>query len=223
MEKYSFFNSVNGDRKYDVDDWSKWFIDFFTNGIFNNGLQVKAGNGMQIIISPGVAFAQGHKYYNDSDFSHTITIADSDQDRIDNVVLRVDETNRTFTSQIIEGSYAKTPVAPNLVRNTTTYDLRLATISIPAGTTEITSDMITDCRFNSSDCGSVIQAVQNPDFTKVVEECYKQVEEVVENAKEILSENVAGELLNKINENSENEWEVVDIPDEELDEWTVVE
>lgn len=200
MERYQFFNSENGDRKYNANDWSEYFEDFFTAGIFNNSLKVKPGSGMQVIIEPGKAFAKGHKYINDSDLSKTISIADGNQDRIDNIVLRVDETNRTFLAQVIQGNYASDPVAPNLVRDIVTHDLRIATVHVPAGATEITVDMITDCRFNSSDCGNVIQAVQSPELTKIFDQCMEQVQSAVNNIKDILSGDVAGHLQNEIND-----------------------
>ncbi|MGR5876778.1 hypothetical protein ACT7C3_11385 [Bacillus pacificus] len=45
MEKFSFFGSVNGDRKYKAEDWANYFNKFITNGYFPNvasNLQVMA-------------------------------------------------------------------------------------------------------------------------------------------------------------------------------------
>ena len=200
MEQYSFFNSVNGDRRYDASDLAEFFLPFFTNGIFNNGLKVTADEGMKINIATGRAYCNGHRYINkDTVLTKTIDIADGEQSRIDNVVLRVDETNRTFTCQIVKGSYSSNPVAPSLVRDTTTYDLRLATISVPAGVTEITDDLIKDCRFNSDDCGNVVQAVQTIDTTNIFAQYEAKFNELFNQMKGILSEDSAGQLLVEIN------------------------
>ncbi|HIT38205.1 MAG TPA: hypothetical protein IAB59_07010 [Candidatus Onthousia faecipullorum] len=217
MEQYSFFNSVNGDRRYDASDLAEFFLPFFTNGIFNNGLKVTADEGMKVNIATGRAYCNGHRYINkDTVLTKTIDIADGEQSRIDNVVLRVDETNRTFTCQIVKGSYSSNPVPPALIRDTTTYDLRLATISIPAGTTEITDDLITDCRFNSSDCGNVIQAVQGADFTDIFSQFETKFNNWFNDLEVTLDENTATNLTNRIITLENNEIVLGTCTDEEL-------
>lgn len=57
-----------------------------------------------------------------------------------------------------------------MTRGTSIYEIRIAKINIPAGTTAITTDLIEDTRFNSSDCGNVICAVQTPDFTNILDQ-----------------------------------------------------
>ena len=94
--------------------------------------------------------------------------ADGILNRIDNIVIRLDIPNRQVTAEIVQGNFSENAVAPALTRGTSVYDLRIAKISIPAGTTAITQDLITDCRFDSNDCGNVICAVQSPDFTDIL-------------------------------------------------------
>ena len=118
---------------------------------------------MTITIKEGDANIEGYRYTNTGDLVKTIEMADGTLNRIDNVVLRLDLTNRLISAQIIKGTFADKPVAPELVRTSTIYDLRIAKISIPAGTTTITQDLITDTRFITSDCGNVISTVQTPD------------------------------------------------------------
>jgi hypothetical protein len=82
-----------------------------------------------------------------------ITVADGSLGRIDTVILRLDLNARTITAQIITGTPAVSPSAPALVRTSEQYDLMLAKISVLAGTTAITSALITDTRLDSSVCG----------------------------------------------------------------------
>ena len=163
MEKFSFFNDINDDRVYYAEDFARHLKKYFTNGIFNNELKVIANNDMTITIKEGDANIEGYRYTNTGDLVKTIDNADGTLNRIDNVVLRLDLTNRLISAQIIKGTFADKPVAPELVRTSTIYDLRIAKISIPAGTTTITQDLITDTRFITSDCGNVISTVQTPD------------------------------------------------------------
>ena len=178
MEKFSFFNDVDGDRVYYAEDFARHLATYFTNGIFNNGCQVLADNDdMSVNVSVGSANINGYRYDNDAIKTLSIANADGVLNRIDNVVIRWDLTNRTITTQVIQGAFAENPVAPALVRTSTTFDLRIAKISIPAGTTEITQNLVTDTRFITSDCGNVISTVQTPD----TEQLFIQIQAIFDN------------------------------------------
>ena len=215
MEKFSFFNDVNGDRVYYAEDWARHLKKYFTNGIFNNELNVVANNDMTITIKEGDANIEGYRYTNTGDLVKTIDNADGTLNRIDNVVLRLDLTNRLISAQIIKGTFADKPVTPELVRTSTIYDLRIAKISIPAGTTTITQDLITDTRFITSDCGNVISTVQTPDtenlfiqmqnlFEKQINELNNNFETWFDSIKNQLDSDAAGNLQNQINNLNSN-------------------
>lgn len=168
-EKSSFFDSINADRVYYAADWASHLAEYFTNGIFNNGLMVVANNNMSVSIQLGAANINGYKYKLDTN-PKVINVSNADGilNRIDNIVIRLDIPNRQITAEIVNGDFAEKPVAPVLSRGTSVYDLRIAKINIPAGTTAITSDLIEDTRFNNNDCGNVICAVQNPNFSDIL-------------------------------------------------------
>lgn len=168
-EKSSFFDSINKDRAYYAADFASHMAEYFTNGIFNNGLKVTANNDMSVSVQLGAANINGYKYKLDTN-PKVIEVANADGilNRIDNIVIRLDIPNRQITTEIINGNFAEKAIAPVLSRGTSVYDLRIAKINIPAGTTAITTDLIEDTRFNSSDCGNVICAVQNPNFTDIL-------------------------------------------------------
>ena len=167
-EKYSFFDSVDSDRIYFAADWALHLSKYFTNGIFNNGLRVVANGDMTVSVEIGDANINGYRYTNDTEKVITVANADGVLDRVDNIVIRLDLVNRQITAEIVQGTFAETAVAPALVRGSSVYDLRIAKISVPAGTTEITTQLIEDTRFNDSDCGNVICAVTNPDFSNIL-------------------------------------------------------
>lgn len=215
MEKFSFFNDVNDDRVYYAEDWARHLKKYFTNGIFNNELNVVSNNDMTITIKEGDANIEGYRYTNTGDLVKTIDNADGTLNRIDNVVLRLDLTNRLISAQIIKGTFADKPVVPELVRTSTIYDLRIAKISIPAGTTTITQDLITDTRFITSDCGNVISTVQTPDtenlfiqmqtlFEKQINELNNNFEIWFDSIKNQLDSDAAGNLQNQINNLNSN-------------------
>lgn len=210
MEKCSFFNDVDGDRVYYAEDFAMHLAMYFTNGIFNNGLQVLADtNDMSVNVQTGSANINGYRYDNDAIKTLSIDNADGVLNRVDNIVIRLDLTNRLISTQVIKGTFAQSPVAPDLVRSSTIYDLRIAKVSIPAGTTTITQDLVTDCRFLTNDCGDVISTVQTPDtenlfiqieqiFTNTINEMTDNFETWFQHIKDHLSEDSAGELQSEI-------------------------
>lgn len=210
MEKYTFFNDVDDDRIYFAEDFARHLATYFTNGIFNNGCQVLGNNDdMSVNVSVGSANINGYRYDNDAIKTLNIDNADGVLNRIDNIVIRWDLTNRIITTQVIKGTFAENPVAPDLVRSSTIYDLRIAKISVPAGTTTITPDLITDTRFITSDCGDVISTIQTPDteglftqieaiFTNTIADMNSTFEEWFDKIKGQLDEDTAGKLADNI-------------------------
>lgn len=198
-QKYGFFNSVNNDRVYDAADVAGFLSKFFTNGIFNNSLAVSSNDNMTVSVATGNANINGYGYENTEILTFDIDEADSTLNRIDSVICRLDLTNRQITTMILQGSYATTPSQPSITRTGTIYDLRLANISIPAETTRITADMITDTRFGS-DCGNVTQAVLELDTSEIFAQYESWFKEWFENLQEQLDTSQAGHLQNEIDD-----------------------
>lgn len=159
MAKYGFFNSLNGDRTYDADDLSDFFLKLIPNGILRSSgadpLKVSEGTGMTVEIAPGYAFIQAKYLLIEAATSLTIPAADSSLDRIDRVVIRLDRQQRKMYLRVSAGTPAATPEPPELARLSSVYDLSLATISVSAGATAITDADITDDRSDSALCGLV--------------------------------------------------------------------
>lgn len=170
MAEHSYFwPDVNGDRQYTDDDFAEYAGSFATRGVYDGNLAVTAGGNMSIIIPAGRAFVgpawKVRKYYNDSPLTLTVANADGVLNRKDTVVLRSDINTRDVTAQVLTGTPASNPVAPAIVRTAEQYDLKIAEINVPAGTTAITQAMITDTRLDSTVCGIVTGVFQQIDTT----------------------------------------------------------
>ncbi len=201
MEKCTFFNDVDDDRIYFAEDLARHLAAYFTNGIFNNSCQVLGeNNDMSISINIGSANINGYRYDNDTIKILNIENADGILSRVDNIVIRLDLTNRMITSQVIKGSFSENPVAPPLVRTATVFDLRIAKISIPAGTTTITQDLITDTRFITSDCGNVVGAVQQINTDDIFAQYQSKFNEWFLKMKDQLDTDAAGNLQSQIDD-----------------------
>lgn len=148
-EKSFFFNSLNGDRKYQADDFVSYFKELVTNGVFkdSNGLNLKvqAYSGMKVRVNKGAAIINGYRYLNDANLDLTIDASDPINPRIDLVVLRLDEANREITTVIKKGTPGSVPVKPNLIVDSI-VEIQLASIRVNKGVVSITSENITDER-----------------------------------------------------------------------------
>lgn len=170
MEKFSFFNSVNGDRRYKAEDWANYFNKFITNGYFPNiasNLQVIAsGTNMKVTLRAGAAWINGYMYQNTTDLDLTIQTADAVNSRKDRVVLRLDYEKREIKAYVKKGAPSSSPVAPTLQRDADAYELAVAEIYVRNGVVVITQEAVTDVRLNKDLCG-VVNSLLQADTTMI--------------------------------------------------------
>jgi len=153
-----FFNSVNGDRKYDASRFAEYFASFIGNGVFPNpsdGLQVMANDDMTVTVKAGKAWINGYILINDDDYILTLEPADGVLDRIDRIVARYDVADREMRIEVKKGTFASSPVPPDLQRDVDAYELALADIYVGAGVVSIAQGNITDLRNDKDLCGRV--------------------------------------------------------------------
>lgn len=178
MEQYSFFNSKDGDRKYNARHWADYFAPLFKSGVFNGGLHVTANDDMTVTINEGYAWIDGYAYHLTEPITKDIETASGNMNRKDNIVIRLDLTNRWIMSDVVTGTYySGTATAKDPEITSTVHELVIARINMAAGTTEITQDMIEDTRMNSELCGWVTGAVDQINFEQITaqfEEFFKQ-------------------------------------------------
>lgn len=197
-ESSGFFVSQNGDRVY-TPDWLAEFIKaLVTTGVYSSELGVTAGTAMDVAVQAGRAWIEGYLYYNDTPLTLAITPADSALNRIDAIVVRLNLTDRTITAEVLEGSYATDPVAPEITRSADIYDLKIAEVYVAAGTTRIDQTMITDTRLDEAVCGITVSAVQYIPTADYLEQMMAEFNAWFDTVKGILGEDEAGNLLQMI-------------------------
>lgn len=89
----------------------------------------------------------------------TMPLADPSLPRIDRIIMRYDAGARAASLQVLQGTASSTPTAPAISRTELIYDLCLAEITRPAGSTSITTGQITDTRLDEALCGIVRDSV----------------------------------------------------------------
>ena len=95
---YGFYNSVNGDKKYDATEFARMFDGIVTDGIFETigeKFNVSTGTGMTVVVGSGRAWFNHTWTLNDSPLVVTIDKAEQVLKRIDTIVIDVDDNNLT--------------------------------------------------------------------------------------------------------------------------------
>lgn len=207
-----FWNSDNGDRKYNADSLERWLKKFFTSGVFEGDLQVLASSGMTVSVQPGYCNLFGKVGLFETTNSITLDAASSTYPRIDTIVVERADADRVISLKKITGTYSgdsPQPTAPIWSESNGVYQLVLAQIYVGAGASAITQANITDTRALSSICGYITGTVEEVDFSQFAaqfEEYFAEFQSGNEaefdawfqEMKDQLSTDAAGHLQNEI-------------------------
>lgn len=147
---YGFYNSLNGDRKYNAKQFGSIFDGVIRDGVYINiggQMMVKAaGNGMQINIQTGRAWFNHTWTLNDSVFPMTLPNAEPLLSKYVAVVLEINETvsTRANSFKLVAGTPASSPVYPTLTNDDSVHQYPIAYVLIKPGVTTITQADITN-------------------------------------------------------------------------------
>lgn len=167
-ESYSFFDSKDHDRVYRARHWADYFYPLFKSGVFNGNLQVVENGGMRVKISGGYAWIDGYLYHLTDGLILDLETASGNMNRIDNIVIRLDLTNRWIRGFVVSGNYYQGEATPpERAVTSIVHELVIARINVPAGATQITQDMIEDTRMNNDLCGWVVGTVKEIDYSQI--------------------------------------------------------
>jgi len=190
-----FYGSENGDRVYTSDSFEYWLKKFFTTGVFANELAVTAdGSSMVVSVGAGYCNVDGKVRFFENSTSLTLSVAHGTYARIDSVVVERNDTERDITIKLVEGTASASPAPVEPVRSNGVYQLVLARITVPAGTTRIAQANIEDCRQDSTLCGIVMTTVETPSFDTLYSQFTDAFNTWFQSMKDQLSEDAAGRL-----------------------------
>lgn len=146
---YGFYNSLNGDRKYNAAQMSAIFDGLIIDGVFasiGTAFAVKAAGGLTVNVGIGKAWFDHTWTVNDSILPMTAPEAEVLLDRIDAVVLEVNgmESVRENTIKFVKGNPSSAPSRPTLTNEGNVHQYPLAYIYRKFGSTVITQANITN-------------------------------------------------------------------------------
>lgn len=143
-----FFNSLNGDRKYNAAQMSAIFDGLIIDGVFasiGTAFAVKAAGGLTVNVGIGKAWFNHTWTVNDSILPMTAPEAEVLLDRIDAVVLEVNgmESVRNNTIKFVKGNPSSAPSRPTLTNEGNVHQYPLCYIYRKYGTAVINQADIT--------------------------------------------------------------------------------
>ena len=174
-----------------------------TNGVNlteSTNLQVMADEEtMNLVVKPGYVIIEGALKHFEDDVKVTIGAADTTNPRIDTVVARLNlnEDVRDIVIDVLQGTPAAEPMAPELTRTTSYYEVGLADILIEVGATQISQAVVTDTRLLNSRCG-MISAIGEIDTETLFNQLTTDFDNWFESIKGKLGDDVAGDLQMQI-------------------------
>lgn len=160
-----FFNSVNGDRKYNARQMAELFDGLINDGVYEtiyNQFRISPNNGMFIQVDTGRGWFQHTWIKNDSILLIELEEANVLLDRIDAIVIEVDHRDpyRRDDIKAVKGVPSQSPIRPTLAKGENdVWQIPLSFIRVYGGATEITPDVITNM-VGTSECPFVTGVVE---------------------------------------------------------------
>ena len=160
-----------------------------TSGVFSGAedFPVTAAGGLKVTVGAGRGWVHPSRFTGYSITKReadtlTMPLADPSLPRIDRIVIRYDAGARAASLQVLQGTASSTPTAPAISRTELIYDLCLAEITRPAGSTAVTTGQITDTRLDEKLCGIVRDGVTGIPTDELLAAAKERIGELEEKA-----------------------------------------
>ena len=165
-----FFDSINGDRKYNAQQMSSIFDGLVADGIYQSiGSAFSVSfDGTNIVVGSGRAWFNHVWALNDAPTLLKPYPPEVVLSRIDEVILDVDSSDavRAASLTIVKGAPASSPVRPQLISTATRHQYSLASISV-APSQPITQANITN-RIGTTETPFVIGIIKSMSIDFIV-------------------------------------------------------
>lgn len=141
-----FYNSVNGDRTYDAEQFGSLFDGIISDGIFpnvgNKFYTRPTGSGMSVYVGSGKAWINRRWVENSGDEQLTIEGANATLDRYDIVCIVVDNNKavRSAKFQVVKGTPAQSPLPPSLPSGNGIKSMAIAQIKVVKNSRSIAAE-----------------------------------------------------------------------------------
>ena len=170
---------------YDADDASGYLATRLS-GVYSaeEDFAVTAQGGLSVQVSAGQAWVRparfkGRSIIMEQPTTVALTAADPVRSRIDRIVLRYDAAAKKTRLQVLDGTPdSASPAAPAITRTELIYDLCLAEIKRPAGSTSVTAADIYDTRADETVCGVMRDGVTGIPAATLIKKLRDEIDKV---------------------------------------------
>ena len=170
---------------YDADDASGYLATRLS-GVYSaeEDFSVTAQGGLSVQVSAGQAWVRparfkGRSIIMEQPTTVVLTEADPVRSRIDRIVLRYDAAAKKTRLQVLDGTPdSASPAAPAITRTELIYDLCLAEIKRPAGSTAVTVADIYDTRADETVCGVMRDGVHGIPAATLIQMLQAEIDKV---------------------------------------------
>ena len=196
-----FFNSKNHDRKYDATQISTLFEGLIKDGVYQgvgNIFKVSASSGMNVTVDTGRAWFNNTWTRNDAKIVLTVSASEQILNRIDAVVLEVNnlEDVRSNSIKIVKGTPASSPAKPSLTKNDNVHQYPLAYITVDANVTAITQQKIQNA-VGTSACPFVTGIIDTIDVDDLITQWSSEFDVLFAELEGQISQAIAQTIIDK--------------------------
>lgn len=141
-----FYNSYNGDRIYDAEDFSRFFDGIIFDGVYSavgNRFYVEPGADLTVTVDTGRAWFNHTWIFNDQKLALALENADTVYDRIDAVVIEINREQRKNFLKIVKGEASQMPSRPVMEHSDNIDQYAIAYVTVEANAETLTQSDIT--------------------------------------------------------------------------------
>lgn len=204
MFTFGFYDSLNGDRRYNAEQMSSIFDGIIVDGVFANVGEkfiVIPGSGLQVIVKTGRAWFKHTWSLNDAWQPIDIEEPDVYRPRIDMVVLEVNRNVdvRENSLKVVKGTPSTNPSKPVPIHEDDIDQYPLAFVTVKANATGISEADIENV-VGQTATPFVTAPLEKVDITDLFNQFEGEFNEWFENLQEQLTDNVVANLQKQIDE-----------------------
>ena len=185
--RYGYFNSVDGDRKYNAEDMTMYFKGLVSDGVFQtigSMFVVTAGTGLTVNVGTGRALVNMHWVENTAITSLDLGVGSVSADTYKIIVLRCDLTDSVRSVALMVRSMEDESV--RLVNTEYITELCLARIRIRKNSSTISQSDIRDYR-GSTYCPWITGLIKQVDVATLTGQFYRFYEEQTKELEEYMT------------------------------------
>lgn len=200
--QFGFYNSIDGDRVYDADQFGDMFSGLIRDGVYatiGEAFAVTPAGGLSVNVGTGRCWFNKTWSVNTTKMMLTLAPADLLLPRYDMIVIEIDKNSfsRKNSIKLITGTPSSTPTKPTYSSSGNLFQYPIAYIYVAQNVEAVEAKDI-EITVGRAPCPFVTGALQSVDITPMYQQWEQQFRDWFSVVQSTLSDDAAGTLLNMI-------------------------